>query len=167
MFREKEICNAVKTAYLHLFPDRKERKEALLELDLELVAQAIRYRGESVLAYQTSGTHDLALKYRGPELFPEKGCRIYTRSVQHNSTLVDTSYERELWLLEDGSFVEVSCVNMKCRSAYESFSTCYRTVHHTVKGRDWQDYPPDEIADAFEDFNNYPFDGEQGAIYEV
>ncbi|ANU49773.1 hypothetical protein ADH76_07685 [Enterocloster clostridioformis] len=167
MFKEKEICDAIKTAYLHLFPDKKERKKALSELDLELVAQAIRYRGESILAYQTNGTHDLALKYRGPELFSQKGCRIYMRTLQHYSTQVDASYVRELWLLADGSFVELSCVKTKCRSAYENFSTCYRTVHHIVKGRDWQDYPPDEIADAFEDFNNYPFDGEQGALYEV
>lgn len=51
MFREKEICNAIRTAYLHLFPDKKERKRALSRLDLELVAQGVRYRGESVLAY--------------------------------------------------------------------------------------------------------------------
>lgn len=49
MFREKEICDAIRTAYLHLFPDKKERKRALSRLDLELVAQGVRYRGESVL----------------------------------------------------------------------------------------------------------------------
>ena len=51
MFREKEICDAIRTAYLHLFPDKKERKRALSRLDLELVAQGVRYRGEIVLAY--------------------------------------------------------------------------------------------------------------------
>ena len=51
MFREKEICDAIRTAYLHLFPDKKERKRALSRLDLELVAQGVRYRGETVLAY--------------------------------------------------------------------------------------------------------------------
>ena len=45
MFREKEICDAIRTAYLHLFPDKKERKRALSRLDLELVAQGVRYRG--------------------------------------------------------------------------------------------------------------------------
>ena len=53
------------------------------------------------------------------------------------------------------------------RSAYERFSTCYRTLHHIVKGRDWQDYPPEEIADAFEDINDHPFDGMPGVFYEV
>lgn len=52
MFREKEICDAIRTAYLHLFPDKKERKRALSRLDLELVAQGVRYRGENVLAYR-------------------------------------------------------------------------------------------------------------------
>ena len=51
MFREKEICNAIRTAYICLFPDKKERKQALSRLNLELVAQGVRYRGETVLAY--------------------------------------------------------------------------------------------------------------------
>ena len=37
MFREKEICNAIRTAYLYLFPDKKERKRALSRLNMELV----------------------------------------------------------------------------------------------------------------------------------
>lgn len=79
MFREKEICDAIRTAYLHLFPDKKERKRALSRLDLELVAQGVRYRGEIVLAYQTSGSHERALDYYGPELFPQRGCCIYQK----------------------------------------------------------------------------------------
>ena len=70
MFREKEICDAIRTAYLHLFPDKKERKRALSRLDLELVAQGVRYRGETVLAYQTSGSHERALDYYGRSCFP-------------------------------------------------------------------------------------------------
>ena len=73
MFREKEICNAIRTAYLYLFPDKKERKRALSRLNMELVAQSVRYRGESVLAYQTAGNHECSLNYYGPELFPQRG----------------------------------------------------------------------------------------------
>ena len=135
MFREKEICDAIRTAYLHLFPDKKERKRALSRLDLELVAQGVRYRGENVLAYQTSGSHERALDYYGPELFPQRGCCIYQKTIQSHSTQVDAACIRELWLLEDGRFVEVSGVTTKYRSAYERFSTCYRTLHHIVKSR--------------------------------
>ena len=71
MFREKEICNAIRTAYLYLFPDKKERKRALSRLNMELVAQSVRYRGESVLAYQTAGNHECSLNYYGP-------CLLYT-----------------------------------------------------------------------------------------
>ena len=85
----------------------------------------------------------LHLSKNGPKSFHPGGCRLYP----------------ELWLLENGRFVEVSGVTTKYRSAYERFSTCYRTVHHIVKGRDWQGYPPEEIADAFEDINDHPFDG--------
>ena len=126
-----------------------------------------QYRGEIVLAYQTSGSHERALDYYGPELFPQRGCCIYQKTVQSHSTQVDAACIRELWLLDDGRFVEVSGVTTKYRSAYERFSTCYRTVHHIVKGRDWQGYPPEEIADAFEDINDHPFDGMPGVFYEV
>ena len=141
MFREKEICNAIRTAYLYLFPDKKERKRALSRLNMELVAQSVRYRGESVRAYQTPGNHECSLNYYGPELFPQRGFCIYQKTIQSHSTQVDASCIRELWLLEDGRFVDVSCVNTKYRSAYERFSTCYRTIHHIVRERDWQGYP--------------------------
>lgn len=167
MFREKEICNAIRIAYLYLFPDKKVRKRVLSRLDLKLVAQGVRYRGETVLAYQTTGSHECTLNYYGPELFSPQGCLIYQKTVQSHSTQVDAACIRELWLLEDGRFVEVSSVTTKYRSAYERFSTCYRTVHHIVKDRNWQDYPPEEIADAFEDINDHPFDGRHGVFYEV
>lgn len=63
--------------------------------------------------------------------------------------------------------MDVSCVNTKYCSAYERFSTCYRTIHHIVRERDWQDYPAEEVADAFEDISRYPFDGRPGVFYEV
>ena len=121
MFREKEICNAIRTAYLYLFPDKKERKKVFSRLNMELVAQSVRYRGESVLAYQTAGNYECSLNYYGPELFPQRGFCIYQKTIQSHSTQVDASCIRELWLLEDGRFVEVSCVNTKYRSAYERF----------------------------------------------
>ena len=104
MFREKEICDAIRTAYLHLFPDKKERKRALSRLDLELVAQGVRYRGESVLAYQTSGSHACALDYYGPELFPQRGCCIYQKTVQSHSTQVDAACIRELGTVVSGGW---------------------------------------------------------------
>lgn len=73
MFREKEICNAIRTAYICLFPDKKERKQALSRLNLELVAQGVRYRGETVLAYQTSGSHECSLTIMGRSCFHSGG----------------------------------------------------------------------------------------------
>ena len=133
MFREKEICNAIRTAYLHLFPDKKERKRALSRLDLELVAQGVRYRGESVLAYQTSGSHERALDYYGPELFPQRGCCIYQKTVQSHSTQVDAACIRELWLLDDGRFVEVSGVTTKYRSACRIYPLLFQSTRAEVE----------------------------------
>ena len=78
MFREKEICDAIRTAYLHLFPDKKERKRALSRLDLELVAQGVRYRGEIVLAYQTSAAMSALWTITGRSCFPSGGA-VFTK----------------------------------------------------------------------------------------
>ena len=83
------------------------------------------------------------------------------------STLAEGTYLRELWLLEDGTFVEVAAVRVKCRFTTESYSTEYRTIRHTMTEKDWRDYVPEEAVDLFEDFSKYPFDAETGAIYEV
>ena len=133
MFREKEICDAIRTAYLHLFPDKKERKRALSRLDLELVAQGVRYRGESVLAYQTSGSHACALDYYGPELFPQRGCCIYQKTVQSHSTQVDAACIRELWLLDDGRFVEVSGVTTKYDEVQDQMKAIYKRLKKAKK----------------------------------
>ena len=69
MFREKEICDAIRTAYLHLFPDKKERKRALSRLDLELVAQGVRY--ESMMTRRPEGGKAAS---RPPSLSPGHPC---------------------------------------------------------------------------------------------
>ena len=136
--------------------------------DFERETHARVEAGEPLLPATLCGIHKkLNEDYYGPELFPQRGCCIYQKTIQSHSTQVDAACIRELWLLEDGRFVEVSGVTTKYRSAYERFSTCYRTLHHIVKSRDWQDYPPEEIADAFEDINDHPFDGMLGVFYEV
>lgn len=167
MFKEKEISEAVRAAYSHLFPEKKERRKMLRRLDLPLLAQAVRYRAESPLAYQTIGNAELTLNYRGPELFRQRACPIFHETIQHHSTLVETMYIRELWLLEDGTFSEVSAVVIHYLRAEEKYYTCYRTVRGAVEGKGWSAYDPDDIADALEDFCKYPFDAEPITLFEV
>ena len=127
MFREKEICNAIRTAYLYLFPDKKERKRALSRLNMELVAQSVRYRGESVLAYQTAGNHECSLNYYGPELFPQRGFCIYQKTIQSHSTQVDASCIRELWLFRlcatRGRVIKLFGIDRTCYSISSSLSS--------------------------------------------
>ena len=73
MFREKEICDAIRTAYLHLFPDKKERKRALSRLDLELVAQGVRYRGEASLPTRLPAAMSAPWTITGRSCFPNGG----------------------------------------------------------------------------------------------
>ena len=167
MFREKEIIEAVKTAYSYLFPEKKERRKMLRRLDLPLLAQAVRYRAETPLAYQTTGSAELSLNYQGPELFRQRACPIFHETIQHHSTLIEAMYIRELWLLEDGTFSEVSAVVVHYLTATEKYYTCYRTVRGTVEGKDWSAYDPEDIAEALEDFCKYPFDAEPITLLEV
>ena len=149
------------------FPRQKGAEKGALQIEHGTCGAVCPLSWGKFLAYQTAGNHECSLNYYGPELFPQRGFCIYQKTIQSHSTQVDASCIRELWLLEDGRFVDVSCVNTKYRSAYERFSTCYRTIHHIVRERDWQDYPAEEVADAFEDISRYPFDGRPGVFYEV
>lgn len=167
MFKGKEVEKAIRKVYSCLYPKKEERKKALARLDMEKLVQSIRFRGDDPPAYITGGTADLSMKYHGPDLFEQKACRIFREPVQAYSTLVEGTYIRELWLLEDGTFVEVAVVRVDCRFTTESFYAVYRTIRHTMTKRDWLVYNPGVIADVFEDFCEHPFDGEKGAIYEV
>ena len=167
MFDGRKIESAVREVYSFLYPDKKERKKALARLDMETLVQSIRYRCEAPLAYYATGSADLSMKYHGPDLFEQKACRIFQEPVQVYSTMAEATYLRELWLLEDGTFVEVAAVRVKCRFPAESYSTAYRTIRHTMTEKDWHGYVPEEAVDLFEDFSKYPFDAETGAIYEV
>ena len=167
MFDGRKIESAIRKVYFCLYPNKRERKKALARLDMEKLVQSIRYRSETPLAYYTGGSADLSMKYHGPDLFEQKACRIFQEPVQVYSTLVEGTYLRELWLLEDGTFVEVAAVRVKCRFPAESYSTAYRTIRHTMTEKDWHGYVPEEAVDLFEDFSKYPFDAETGAIYEV
>lgn len=167
MFREKKFAMPSGRRIFIFSPNKKERKRALSRLNMELVAQSVRYRGESVLAYQTAGNHECSLNYYGPELFPQAGILHLPKNYPESFYAGGSSCIRERKLLEDGRFVDVSCVNTRNTVRRERFSTCYRTIHHIVRERDWQDYPAEEVADAFEDISRYPFDGRPGVFYEV
>lgn len=56
MFKGKEVENAIRDAYSCLFPEKKERKEALAQLDMDKLVQSIRFRRENPPAYHTGGS---------------------------------------------------------------------------------------------------------------
>ena len=167
MFDGRKVESAIRKVYSFLYPNKRERKKALARLDMEKLVQSIRYRSETPLAYYAIGSADLSMKYRGPDLFDQKACRIYQEPLQVYTTMAEGTYLRELWLLEGGTFVEVAAVGVYCRFTTESYSTAYRTIRHTMTEKDWSAYVPEEAVDLFEDFSKYPFDAETGAIYEV
>ena len=56
MFKGKEVENAIRKVYSYLYPEKKERKEALARLDMDKLVQSIRFRGENPPAYHTGGS---------------------------------------------------------------------------------------------------------------
>ena len=96
MLREKEICNTIRTAYLYLFFSKKERKQALSRLNMELVAQSVRYRGKTVLAYQTSGSHECSLKSL------RISCQLFLyHTIITSLSFLDTVSVTSLYILSD------------------------------------------------------------------
>ena len=146
---------------------KRSGKQALSRLNLELVAQGVRYRGETVLAYQTSGNHECSLNYYGPELFPQRGVLHLPKTVQSYFTQMDAACIREMWFLEDGRFMEVSGVTTKYHSAYERFSTCYPHGPSYRQGPGLAGLSARGDYRCLEDINNHPFDGRPGVFYEV
>ena len=72
MFREKEICNAIRTAYLYLFPDKKERKRALSRL-----MPTVSIWSELLWARVVSTAGILHLPKNYPESFYAGGCFLH------------------------------------------------------------------------------------------
>lgn len=169
MYNEKGVFEAVKEAFLGMYPDSKEFElyPVINELDMESLAQGLRYHAETVYEYETDGTFDLAIKYHGPELFDQKACLILQYPAWHSTALVDEAVMRELWFLEDMTFVEITKVTVVCRQGEACFTSHYRTIRYTVVDKDWTRYDSDDFKEALDNISQIHQPHHQQIIYEV
>lgn len=136
MYKEKEVFDTVKNAFAGMLPDYEECTllPIINEIDIEELAQGLNYYAEEVFTYETHDTFEIAIQYRGPELFDWKACLVLQYPIMQSSTYVDQEIIRELWLLEDMSFVEISKVTVAFTDENNKFESMYRTIRHEVKG---------------------------------
>lgn len=92
MFREKEICDAIRTAYLHLFPDKRNGNGRFPDWTWSLWRRACAIAGKASLPTRLPAamrvpwtitgrscfpSGDAAFIKNGPKSFHAGGCRLY------------------------------------------------------------------------------------------
>ena len=116
MFTEKEMSDALKWLFDLFQPEDyeayDEEEVGCAALCLPEVCMALRDKAETAYEYVVKTNIDRGFEYRGKELFMQRACLIYSDIEIGIYDMTDTSYNRELWLLEDMSVAVVSCVQI-------------------------------------------------------
>ena len=111
MFTEKEMSDALKWLFDLFQPEDyeayDEEEVGCAALCLPEVCMALRDKAETAYEYVVKTNIDRGFEYRGKELFMQRACLIYSDMEIGIYDMTDTSYNRELWLLEDMSFALV------------------------------------------------------------
>lgn len=120
MFTEKEMSDALKWLFDLFQPEDyeayDEEEVGCAALCLPEVCMALRDKAETPYEYVVKTNIDRGFEYRGKELFMQRACLIYSDMEIGIYDMTDTSYNRELWLLEDMSFALVHNVSMVIKS---------------------------------------------------
>lgn len=122
---EKAVREMVRLLYLY---DEEVDVEALVqEIDYENVTQYLMNRLEPIYSYKAKGDCEKSFAYLGKELLPQRGTLIYREFDRGASDIVVTSYERELWILEDMTLAVVTCFSVGVVGGDMTYSTEFRT----------------------------------------
>lgn len=169
MFKEKEMIKAL-SWLIDLYEsndftvyDEKDLKENG-GLYLPEICMALRNKVETVFEYVVNSNHDFAFNYCGKELFDKRACLIYEEMNIGVCDVINTSYNTELWLLEDMSFVIVHSVEMEINKGI--YKTNYRSIVKTVETRDDLFFAPEDLFEELESKCIPLWEGE-ATIYEL
>ena len=156
MFTEKEMSDALKWLFDLFQPEDyeayDEEEVGCAALCLPEVCMALRDKAETPYEYVVKTNIDRGFEYRGKELF------IYD--------MTDTSYNRELWLLEDMSFALVHNVSMVIKSGDFYYATEYRSIVKLLKERDDLFFTPESLTEELEEMCIPQWENE-ATIYEL
>lgn len=132
MFRAKEMITALEWL-LELFDLDDYKNEAGESVNVDDyyfpdIAMVLRDKAETVYQYRMDTDYPKGVNYRGKELFRQGA--ILMCSENKSTTFHDNiriCYDDELWLLEDGTFAVVHCLNTQHDDG-AVYDTAYRSL---------------------------------------
>ena len=170
MFTEKEMSDALKWLFDLFQPEDyeayDEEEVGCAALCLPEVCMALRDKAETAYEYVVKTNIDRGFEYRGKELFMQRACLIYSDIEIGIYDMTDTSYNRELWLLEDMSFALVHNVSMVIKSGDFYYATEYRSIVKLLKERDDLFFTPESLTEELEEMCIPQWENE-ATIYEL
>lgn len=170
MFTEKEMSDALKWLFDLFQPEDyeayDEEEVVCAALCLPEVCMALRDKAETPYEYVVKTNIDRGFEYRGKELFMQRACLIYSDMEIGIYDMTDTSYNRELWLLEDMSFALVHNVSMVIKSGDFYYATEYRSIVKLLKERDDLFFTPESLTEELEEMCIPQWENE-ATIYEL
>lgn len=170
MFTEKEMSDALKWLFDLFQPEDYEAYDEeevdCAALCLPEVCMALRDKAETAYEYVVKTNIDRGFEYRGKELFMQRACLIYSDMEIGIYDITDTSYNRELWLLEDMSFALVHNVSMVIKSGDFYYATEYRSIVKLLKERDDLFFTPESLTEELEEMCIPQWENE-ATIYEL
>ena len=102
------------------------------------------------VAEQSGDSRVQVQRYRGVELFNQRGCLILSDVEQMVFDEAKTTYATELWLLEDMSFAIVHCVKMKIGSEDTGYVTEYRAFKKPLEISEDLFFSPESLIEELE-----------------
>ena len=170
MFTEKEMSDALKWLFDLFQPEDyeayDEEEVGCAALCLPEICMALLDKAETPYEYVVKTNIDRGFEYRGKELFMQRACLVYSDMEIGIYDMTDTSYNRELWLLEDMSFVLVHNVSMVIKSGDFYYATEYRSIMKLLKERDDLFFTPESLTEELEEMCVPQWENE-ATIYEL
>ena len=114
------------------------------------VCTALRGAAQTVCQYSVVGGYEKCFNYRGMELFDQRACLIISDVEQAVLDEIKTTYETELWLMEDMNFAIVRCVSMLIGSDDTGYVTEYRAFKKILKSAEDLFFSPEELIEELE-----------------
>lgn len=111
---------------LYSYDEEVDVEAEVQDIDYENVTQYLINRLEPIYSYKAKGDCGKSFDYLGKELLPQRGTLIYREFDRGASDLVVTSYEKELWILEDMTLTVVMCFSVGVVGEDMTYSTEFR-----------------------------------------
>lgn len=170
MFRKNEMVIALEWL-LDLFDLDEYKNEEGESVDvndyyLPDIAMVLRDKAETVYQYRMDTDYPKGVNYRGKELFREAA--ILMCSENESTTFHDNiriCYDNELWMLEDGTFAVVHCLNTQ-HDDDVVYNTAYRSLVGIIETEEDLFCGIEDILKVFDQAQEKIWECE-AAIYEL